>query len=65
MKTFLKLVLFNLVVGILILGIGYVQAFGAGFGADSNILKQEERFFILSVIAHLIINLVFIYSILN
>jgi hypothetical protein len=61
MTTSLKLILFNIIVGILVISIFYIHGFASGYGSAGNHLKQEEIFFSGSVVFHLIINLFFIY----
>ena len=57
----IKLVLLNVLIGIILLIAFYLSAFLSGYGSNVSHLPQEKRLFIWFVISHFIVNVFLLY----
>ena len=61
-NSILKLVVLNIILGIVILVVCYITGFLAGYGASNRTLLLEKKLFVKFVFVHLSINIFLLYK---
>jgi len=61
-NSLIKLILLNVITGIILLIIFYLSAFLSGYGSNITHLSQEKRLFIKFAIFHCIVNIYLLYK---